>query len=153
MLWKRINQDRRNQRCQGWDTASNSGRREHLTRFEGNERVNCVAPLQLVSRPWSRWGGCVWRRFRGLGRPECLLGLCQVQELLDWRWQETQIYKFGAQKGEVGWKDKYSCSWHRDGIECHEAMWDSKEVSANKEGIRVTHEGLVLSNIGEEKKE
>ena len=28
----------------------------------------------------------------------------------------------------------------------------SKEVSANKEGIRVKHESLVLSNIGEERK-
>ena len=28
----------------------------------------------------------------------------------------------------------------------------SKEVSANKEGIRVKHEGLVLSSIGEERK-
>ena len=122
--WKRINQDGRNQRYQGWDMASNSGRREHLIRFEGSERVNCMVPLQLVPSPWSRWGGCEWRRFRGLRRPGCPLGLCQVQELLDWRCQETQIYKSGVQKGELGWKDKYACSWHRDGIECHKAMWD-----------------------------
>lgn len=97
----------------------------------------------------------MWRRLRGLGRPGCQLGSARFKSY--WTGEDKRLRSTSLEfkKGEVGWQGKYACSLGIEmALNATRPRESPKEVSANKEGIRVKHEGLVLSSIGEgERKE